>query len=282
MTLEDARRAAERVLSQPMTLDGPRAVRRQARSGSRRRDPRRRHRRRRPDGREVCRAVAEEPRPRRWSRRSTARTWARRSARSSGDPELDVRVADELDALLERRAPRSPSTSPTPTSSWTTCGGASITRSTSSWGRPASPPSDLDEIRARDRRDASESNVFVAPNFAIGAVLMLRFAARGRPVLPGRRDDRAASRRQGRRALAARRSRPSDGSAGRAVEAVAPDRRDESLPGVARRRRRRHPGALGAAARASSRIRRSSSAAGADPHDPPRLHGPGLVHARAS
>jgi 4-hydroxy-tetrahydrodipicolinate reductase len=38
-------------------------------------------------------------------------------------------------------------------------------------------PQDYDEIRALIEEEGSESNVFIAPNFAIGAVLMMRFAA---------------------------------------------------------------------------------------------------------
>ena len=41
---------------------------------------------------------------------------------------------------------------------------------------------DLDEIRAKAK--AGDANVFVAPNFAIGAVLMMRFAAQAARYLP--------------------------------------------------------------------------------------------------
>ena len=52
-------------------------------------------------------------------------------------------------------------------------------------------------------RDAPGVGVLVAPNFAVGAVLMMRFAAAGGPVLRVRRDRRAAPPGQGRRAVAA-------------------------------------------------------------------------------
>ena len=43
---------------------------------------------------------------------------------------------------------------------------------------------DHDSIRALIEEEGSESNVFVAPNFAIGAVLMMSFAARAAQFLP--------------------------------------------------------------------------------------------------
>ena len=42
----------------------------------------------------------------------------------------------------------------------------------------------LDEMRALIAEEDSETNVFVAPNFAIGAVLMMRFAAQAARYLP--------------------------------------------------------------------------------------------------
>jgi len=45
-------------------------------------------------------------------------------------------------------------------------------------------PADLDEIRDLIEEEGSESNVFVAPNFAIGAVLMMWFAASASKWLP--------------------------------------------------------------------------------------------------
>lgn len=43
---------------------------------------------------------------------------------------------------------------------------------------------DLEEIRRLITEEGDESNVFVAPNFAIGAVLMMRFAAQASRFLP--------------------------------------------------------------------------------------------------
>ncbi|MBI4729934.1 MAG: 4-hydroxy-tetrahydrodipicolinate reductase [Acidobacteria bacterium] len=45
-------------------------------------------------------------------------------------------------------------------------------------------PANLDEIRALIDEEGNESSVFVAPNFAIGAVLMVRFAAAASRYLP--------------------------------------------------------------------------------------------------
>ena len=45
-------------------------------------------------------------------------------------------------------------------------------------------PEDYDEIRALIEEEGSESNVFIAPNFAIGAVLMMRFAAQAAKFFP--------------------------------------------------------------------------------------------------
>ena len=51
------------------------------------------------------------------------------------------------------------------------------------------------------RRSRPGLPVFYAPNFALGAVLMMRFAARGVPALRGGRDRRAPPRDQARRAV---------------------------------------------------------------------------------
>ena len=54
---------------------------------------------------------------------------------------------------------------------------------------------DIDEIRGLEG-----ANVFVAPNFAIGAVLLMQFAAQAAKHMQSRRDHRAASRSQARQA----------------------------------------------------------------------------------
>jgi 4-hydroxy-tetrahydrodipicolinate reductase len=45
-------------------------------------------------------------------------------------------------------------------------------------------PEDYDEIRALIDDEGNESNVFIAPNFAMGAVLMMRFAAQAAQFFP--------------------------------------------------------------------------------------------------
>jgi 4-hydroxy-tetrahydrodipicolinate reductase len=45
-------------------------------------------------------------------------------------------------------------------------------------------PADLDEVRQLIEEEGHESNVFIAPNFAIGAVLMMRFAEIASTFLP--------------------------------------------------------------------------------------------------
>ena len=110
--------------------------------------------------------------------------------------------------------------------------GASATRARRS--RPACTSSigttgfDLDELRAAVA--GAPANVFVAPNFAIGAVLMMRFAAEASRHMAARRDHRV----------------PPPGQARRAVGHRRPHRRADG-------RRRADP--LGAPARASSPTR---------------------------
>ena len=80
------------------------------------------------------------------------------------DPQLDTPVADVLGG---RR--RASSTSPSPRPPWPTrceavAAGVHVVIGTTGF--------DIDELRGLEG-----ANVFVAPNFAIGAVLMMRFAA---------------------------------------------------------------------------------------------------------
>ena len=88
---------------------------------------------------------------------------------------------------------------------------------------------DMDRIRAEFTR----SNCVIAPNFAIGAVLMMHFAAHRRAVLRVGRGDRAPPRRQGRRTVG-------NGDADRAAHGggqrglvAGPDHGTRSCPGPA-------------------------------------------------
>ena len=72
-----------------------------------------------------------------------------------------------------------------------------------------------DRLRSRRGRAASANasssrrrNAVIAPNFAIGAVLMMRFAELAAPVLRHRGDHRAPPRREGRRAVGHGHARP--------------------------------------------------------------------------
>ena len=88
----------------------------------------------------------------------------------------------------------SSSTSPRPTRRSTTRWPACAPACTPSSGRPAGTPSRC------AKSAAAAANVFVAPNFAIGAVLMMRFAVEASQLHGQGRDHRAAPRRQARRA----------------------------------------------------------------------------------
>ena len=185
----------------------------------------------------VCAAIV--PRRTTWSlsraRRPGARHGARAGARSADCDVLvdftqpDAALANALACLARRRARRDRD----------------------------------DRLRRRARsRESAGANVFIAPNFAIGAVLMMRFAARGVAAHGGGRDHRAAPRPQARRAERHRRAhRRADGSR-RSGRAGAAD------PLGAPAGARRPPG---------GDPRRSRS----DADDPPRLDLARVVHARA-
>ena len=113
---------------------------------------------------------------------------------------------------------------------------------------------ELDDLRG------AKANVFVAPNFAIGAVLMMQFAVEAARHMARGRDHRAAPRRQGRHA---QRDRGADGGA----DARTPAARDVPDPLRAAARPGRPPGG-------DPRRR------GTDADDPPRLDRPRVVHAR--
>ena len=120
--------------------------------------------------------------------------------------------------------------------------------------------------------------VFVAPNFAIGAVLMQRFAREAAQHLPAveivelHHDGKADA--------------PS-GTAAATADAIAEARPDpwsgpssESRPRGPRRRAGRHPDPLDPAARPRGAPGGHLRRPGTDAHDPSRLDGPDLVRAR--
>ncbi len=140
-------------------------------------------------------------------------------------------------------------------------------------------PENLQEIEKLLSDEGHESNVIVAPNFALGAVLMQRFAAQAVRYLPAVE------------IIELHHDQKADAPSGTAVATVRriQEERDEgwrgplgeSLEGVRGRGRRRDPRALGPAARAGGAPGGDLRRAGADAHDPSRLDRPIVVHARA-
>ena len=133
-------------------------------------------------GRQVCAAVADDP-------ELTLVAAIDRShvdepiGRVIGHPEVDVRCSDELDTLLQAE----------------TEVGVDFTHpdavlQTVRWcvehavhlvvGTTGLSPGDLQEVAVELQRSGGESNVLVAPNFALGAVLMERFASMAARVFP--------------------------------------------------------------------------------------------------
>jgi 4-hydroxy-tetrahydrodipicolinate reductase len=101
-----------------------------------------------------------------------------------GRPKLEVDVSDELDAVMDADAEVAVDfTHP------------DVVRDDISWaiahavhlvvGTTGLSDADLNEVRLELESEGSESNLIVASNFAIGAVLMQRFAALASRYLPG-------------------------------------------------------------------------------------------------
>jgi 4-hydroxy-tetrahydrodipicolinate reductase len=133
-------------------------------------------------GREVCRAVVEDP---------DCVLVAAVDQNGCGEnvgailghPELDVAISDELDALNDAEVDVAIDfTHPEAvmdTIRWCVRHAVHLVVGTTGISQ-----ANLDEIRALIDEEGGESNVFVAPNFAIGAVLMMRFAAAASKFLP--------------------------------------------------------------------------------------------------
>jgi len=213
----------------------------------------------------VCRSVAETDDLRSWPPSTGHGRPVDR--RLIGHPKIDVPISEELDRLLEARS-RWRSTSPPRGRD----GQRAVVRRARDPHRGRTTGltgQDLAQIPAllEPRRRA---NVIVAPNFALGAVLMQRFAARPSgtsavEVIELHHDAKAdaPSGTSLRRSTACSRSAPRS-TWGRADETIAGvrggDREGIRVHSV------RLPGLLA--------HQESSSAAGADPHDPPRFDGP--------
>lgn len=133
-------------------------------------------------GREVCRAVAGDP---------ELRLVAAVDVSGAGElvgplidhPEVGIRLSDELEMLTEAEVDVAVDfTHPeTVMNNVRWCVRHAVHCVVGTTGLATA---DLDEIRRLIEEEGSESNVFVAPNFAIGAVLMMRFAATASQFLP--------------------------------------------------------------------------------------------------
>ena len=133
-------------------------------------------------GREVCRAIVEDP---------DCVLVAAVDSNGCGEnvgailghPELTLPISDELDALNDAEVDVAIDfTHPDAVMDnlrWCVRHAVHVVV-----GTTGISPADLDEIRGLIEEVGQESNVFVAPNFAIGAVLMMRFAAAGSKFLP--------------------------------------------------------------------------------------------------
>jgi 4-hydroxy-tetrahydrodipicolinate reductase len=133
-------------------------------------------------GREVCRAVTEDPDCVLVA--AVDRTGAGEPVGPLvGHPELDVVISDELEALTDAEADVAVDfTHPDAVMDnvrWCVRHAMHVVV-----GTTGITAADLDEIRRLIEEEGSESNVVVAPNFAIGAVLMMRFAAAAVRWLP--------------------------------------------------------------------------------------------------
>jgi 4-hydroxy-tetrahydrodipicolinate reductase len=130
-------------------------------------------------GREVCRSVGEDP-----DTVLVAAIDPRAAGEVVGeDGGAVVRVSDEIDMLSQAEVDVAVDfTHPNSVMDnvrWCVRHAVDIVV-----GTTGLKPADHDEIRALIEEEGSESNVFVAPNFAIGAVLMMRFAAQAAQFLP--------------------------------------------------------------------------------------------------
>jgi 4-hydroxy-tetrahydrodipicolinate reductase len=100
-----------------------------------------------------------------------------------GNPKLDVPISDELVRLLEAEVEVAVDfTHPSVVMDnvrWCISHAVNLVVGTTGIGE-----ADLEEIRATLEAEGGESNVIVAPNFALGAVLMQRFAALAARVFP--------------------------------------------------------------------------------------------------
>jgi 4-hydroxy-tetrahydrodipicolinate reductase len=130
-------------------------------------------------GSEVCRAVVADP--------DTVLV-AAVDAAGSGEPipgngGLTVRVSDEIDILSSAEVDVVVDFTH-PSAVMDNCRWCIRHAVDVVVGTTGLKPSDIDELRRLIEEEGAESNVFVAPNFALGAVLMMRFAAQASKFFP--------------------------------------------------------------------------------------------------
>jgi 4-hydroxy-tetrahydrodipicolinate reductase len=133
-------------------------------------------------GREVCRALVEDPECSLVAAVDTSGCGENVGSLIS-HPEHKVIISDELDALTDAEVDVAVDfTHPDAVMDdirWCVRHAVHVVV-----GTTGITAANLDEIRGLIEEEGSESNVFVAPNFAIGAVLMMRFAAAASQWLP--------------------------------------------------------------------------------------------------
>ncbi|MEX2275976.1 MAG: 4-hydroxy-tetrahydrodipicolinate reductase [Actinomycetota bacterium] len=133
-------------------------------------------------GQLVCRAVVEDPDARLVAAIDRSRT-GQSIGKLIGHPEADVPITDDLDALLQAEVEVAVDfTTPDAVRDdlqWCIAHGVNLVV-----GTTGLTTGELEGITAQLEAEGNESNVIVAPNFALGAVLMDRFAAIAAHVFP--------------------------------------------------------------------------------------------------
>jgi 4-hydroxy-tetrahydrodipicolinate reductase len=133
-------------------------------------------------GREVCKAVVEDPELVLVAAVDTVNC-GENVGPLIGHPEVKLEIAEELDALTDAEVDVAVDfTHPDSVLEdidWCVRHAIHVVVGTTGISQ-----ADLDGIRALLEEEGNESNVFVAPNFAIGAVLMMHFSARASRWMP--------------------------------------------------------------------------------------------------
>ncbi|MFA5787832.1 MAG: 4-hydroxy-tetrahydrodipicolinate reductase [Actinomycetota bacterium] len=125
-------------------------------------------------GRQVCRAVHEQPDMALVSA-IDVQCAGKTLGPIVGDASLKLTISDELTTLLEAEAEVAVDFT-TPASVMANCRWAIEHAMHLVVGTTGLGPEDLEGVRSHIERGGHESNMIVAPNFAIGAVLMMHFA----------------------------------------------------------------------------------------------------------